>query len=205
MTSVTKRMKREDRIHQILDCTLELLGEKSIDAVRTVEIARAAGISEGALFKHFSSKHDILDQMVHRYVGSKHPLRPAEEIETVDDFRTFLDAYLSSMIRITPQRISYLRLMLQVSMTDHDLSDEKYRQVKDGFWSIMEDRIEYGKLHWGFRKEFDTQTQVRLFHFSLLMFIIEQVVFGASEIEEFDLTSVKETVIDNLFRLLREE
>ncbi len=199
-----KRMKREERIEQILKCTLDLIGQKSIDSIRTAEIAAAAGITEGALFKYFSTKDEIFESIMSRYIGTSHPLRTAEEIETVEQFRQFIDDYLSSMITPTPQRIAYLRLLLQISMARHELAFRKYEQVVDGFWLVTENRIEYGKRHWGFRKDVDAATQSRLLHLSLLMFFMEQEVFDAKSIEAFDMNKVKKTVIDNFFHILQE-
>ncbi|NOZ04434.1 MAG: TetR/AcrR family transcriptional regulator [FCB group bacterium] len=199
---ITRRMKRADRIEQILDCTLKLIEYKSMVSIRTAEIAKAAGVTEGTLFKYFSSKEDILNRIIKRYLDSQHPLTPAEDIRTKEEFRIFLDKYLTSMITTSRQRRAYLRLLLQISLDQHALSFQKYRQMKNGLWAVMENRIEYGKKHWGFRSDFDTPVQVRLFHLSVLMFFIEQEVFGAKSIEKFDLSKVKKIAIDNLFNLL---
>jgi len=44
-----------------------LFGEHGYDAVRTGEIARAAGVSEGSLFHHFASKQGLLRAVAERY------------------------------------------------------------------------------------------------------------------------------------------
>lgn len=199
---ITQRMKRGERIEQILDCTLILIERKSLASLRTAEIAEAAGVTEGTLFKYFSSKEDILNRIIKRYIDSRHPLIPAEEIRTKEEFRRFLDKYLTSMVTASMQRRAYLRLLLQISLDQHELSFQKYDQMKTGLWAVMENRIEYGKKHWGFRPDFNTPVQVRLFHLSVLMFFIEQEVFGAKSIEKFDLNAVKKVAIDNLFDLL---
>ncbi|NOZ07643.1 MAG: TetR/AcrR family transcriptional regulator [FCB group bacterium] len=195
-------MKKEDRISQILAVTLELLITKPIAEIRTLEIARAAGISEGTLFKYFSTKDEIFESIIARYVSHQHPLRAVSEIQTVSDFRQFIDEYLSSMISIHPERIAYLRLLLQISLIQHPLAKSKYAQTMQGFWRIMEDRIEYGKRHWSFDPAFNTKIQIRLFHLAVLMFVVEQEIFHAKEQDPHDLIEMKEEAINNLFKLL---
>ncbi|MBC8345664.1 MAG: TetR/AcrR family transcriptional regulator [Candidatus Marinimicrobia bacterium] len=195
-------MKKEDRIQHILDSTLTLIGRKPLASIRTAEIARESGISEGALFKYFSSKDEILSQIMKRYENTAHPTVPSEEIKTVEAFRDFINTYLQSMVRKTTRRFSYLRLLLQVSMGDEAMGSSKYNQVKNGVWTIMEDRIKYGQIHWGFKKDINIQVQVRLLHLSVLMFFIEQEIFNAKEIEYFDMSTIKDIAIDNFFHLL---
>ncbi len=202
---VSVRMKRKDRMEQILDCALELVGEKPLASIRTAEIAAKAGISEGAMFKYFATKDDIIEGIRQRYLKFSHPLKSASEINTEDSFREFLDSYLQSMIAATPQRIAYLRLLLQISMDQHSMALKKYEKIKNGLWNIMENRIEYGKKHWGYNPTFNTKIQTRLFHMAILMFFIEQEVFGAKVLDPQDLNEVKQVLIENLFTLLKKE
>ncbi len=195
-------MKKDERISQILAVTLDLISSKSISEIRTHEIARSAGISEGTLFKYFSSKENIFESIIKRYVSHQHPLKAPSEINSVSDFRQFINDYLSSMIAISPDRIAYLRLLLQISLAGHPLSKSKYVQTLNGFWKIMEERIEYGKRHWSFDPNFNTRIQVRLLHLGVLMFVIEQDIFKARELDPHDLDTMKETAIDNFFKLL---
>ena len=198
----TKRMKKEDRINQILDVTLGLIQSTPIAGIRTLQIAKTAGISEGALFKYFTTKEEIFERIIQRYMDSTHPLIPKEEINSKEAFRDFIETYITSMTHVCPERIAHLRLLLQISINKHPLAKRKYNQVMDGFWDIMEDRIEYGKIHWSFDKNFDTRIQVRLFHLSILMFLIEQEVFEARETDPYDLQDVIRIAVDNLFKLL---
>lgn len=199
----TERMKRSERIEQILDSTLELVGEKPLAAIRTAEIAARAGITEGAMYKYFSSKDEIIEGIRRRYLAINHPLKKPEEIHTPAEFKAFIHTYLDSMITCNASRRAYLRLLLQISMEKQVFSFEKYSKIMGGFWATMENRIEFGKQHWGFCQDFNTPVQVRLFHFSLLMFLIEQEVFEAKKIDPYDLKAVKEVVVNNFFKLLK--
>lgn len=195
----SQRMKKEDRKKQIMDSTCDLLGKKSLDAIRTAEIAREAGISEGALFKYFTTKDELLTKIIESHLQNSYPITEESNINTVQKFREFIDNYLSSMILIDEEKISYIRLLLQISMQKHPLAKQKYINVMNGFWKIVENRIEYGKKHWGFNSALNAPIQIRLLHLSILMFLIEQEVFNAKENDPYKLEEVKDIAIDNFF------
>ncbi|WP_276498633.1 TetR/AcrR family transcriptional regulator [Pontibacter litorisediminis] len=48
----------------ILDTALHLFAEKGYDATPTSQIAKAAGVSEGLIFKHYISKENLLEAVV---------------------------------------------------------------------------------------------------------------------------------------------
>lgn len=54
-----KRMKKEDRRKQILDAAMTVFVEKGFNGSTTLEIAKAADISEVTLFRYFPSKQEI--------------------------------------------------------------------------------------------------------------------------------------------------
>lgn len=54
-----KRMKKEDRRAQILDAAMAVFVEKGFKGSTTLEIAKAAKVSEVTLFRYFSSKQEM--------------------------------------------------------------------------------------------------------------------------------------------------
>jgi len=57
-----KRMKKEDRRKQILEAAMTVFVEKGFKGTTTLEIAKAADISEVTLFRYFSSKQEMFLQ-----------------------------------------------------------------------------------------------------------------------------------------------
>ncbi|MEJ2367006.1 MAG: helix-turn-helix domain containing protein [Acidobacteriota bacterium] len=57
------RSKRRTKLPDIMRAALELFGEKGIHATTTKEIARRAGVSEGALYRHYESKQALAEDL----------------------------------------------------------------------------------------------------------------------------------------------
>ncbi|NLX93538.1 MAG: TetR/AcrR family transcriptional regulator [Clostridiales bacterium] len=55
----SKRMNKEDRRKQILNAAMAVFTEKGFIGSTTLEIAKAAGVSEVTLFRYFSSKQEM--------------------------------------------------------------------------------------------------------------------------------------------------
>lgn len=195
-------MKKEERIQQIQNVALSLVSKKTLSAIRTAEIAQLANVSEATLFKYFNSKDEIFESIIIQFINFQHPTEDINKITTPDEFKSFINKYMTSLINIENNRIPFLHLLIQISMDKHPLAITKYKQTVNGIWHIMENRIEYGKKYWNFNVNFETKIQVRLFHLSILMFLIEQEVFDAKSQDPFSLEKVKKIAVNNLFKLL---
>ncbi len=53
-----------EKQERILNCALELFAEQGFDATPTSKVAKAAGVSEGLIFRHFESKNGLLDAIL---------------------------------------------------------------------------------------------------------------------------------------------
>lgn len=56
---VKKRMSSEDRQSEIIRVAVELAAEKDVGSVTTQDMADAMKLTQGAIFRHFSSKDEI--------------------------------------------------------------------------------------------------------------------------------------------------
>ena len=58
------RKNSEVRQHEIIQATMEIIAEQGIQNFTMATLAKRIGITDGALYKHFTSKKDILMSMV---------------------------------------------------------------------------------------------------------------------------------------------
>jgi AcrR family transcriptional regulator len=59
MTAVRARLSAEKRRAAVLECACHIFAKGSYHGATTAEIARAAGVTEPILYRHFSSKRDL--------------------------------------------------------------------------------------------------------------------------------------------------
>jgi TetR/AcrR family transcriptional repressor of nem operon len=83
---VSREQMAENR-RRILDAASRLFREKGFDAVSVAEVMKAAGLTHGGFYGHFSSKDDLVAQTL------AHVL--AEDPGGEGDLRAYLEAYLS--------------------------------------------------------------------------------------------------------------
>jgi AcrR family transcriptional regulator len=62
----SERLSRQDRREAILDAAGEVFGTKGFDATRMDDVAGAAGIAKGLLYKHFDSKDALFEALIDR-------------------------------------------------------------------------------------------------------------------------------------------
>jgi AcrR family transcriptional regulator len=144
----TKRQPGDIRRKQIKEAVKEILFSEGMHFLTTKNIARKVGISEGAVFKHFSSKKAIIDDI----------LKDVRE-QLVEPLRK-----IASSKKPAPQRlekficfhIEYLRVNRGITLllfteasyqNDPDLKstlDETYHAMEQHFAGIIRDGIREG-------------------------------------------------------------
>lgn len=90
---VSREQMAENR-RRILDVASRLFREKGFDAVSVSEVMKAAGLTHGGFYGHFSSKDDLVAKTL------AHVL--AANTGEGGDFRRYADAYLSPHHRDSP-------------------------------------------------------------------------------------------------------
>lgn len=91
ITDTPKRMKKEDRRAQILEAAMTVFVEKGFKGSTTLEIAKAANVSEVTLFRYFTSKQEmflagiepILLSTLEGTINTSARLSPKEKLEYI--------------------------------------------------------------------------------------------------------------------------
>src|SRR5690606_1214294 len=86
----TRGQRTQERIEQV---TLALFAEKGVDRTTIGDIARAAGIAEGTIYRHYPSKEELVWQLF-----SRHYLSLAERLDRLQAACHGLRAKLAAMV-----------------------------------------------------------------------------------------------------------
>ena len=116
-----------DRKRQILTIATQLFSEGGFDKVTVGELAKACGITEPAVYRHFKSKDAIydavLDSIAQRFDGTE----LFESLQSEQDVEALLRRIAEQVISFFGANSDIHRLLLYSALSDH----AKARQVFD--------------------------------------------------------------------------
>ena len=121
-TSQSSRRSSQERQASLIQAAASLFAKKGFNGTTTKEIAKAAGISEALVFKHFPTKRALYAAILAEKVTVNELLGAIEEsAKKRDDRRVFA---LIASYRIRPGvDPTLLRLLLFSALEGHELSD----------------------------------------------------------------------------------
>ena len=93
----------EETVEKILDVSYRLFTEKGYERTTIQDIVDALGMSKGAIYHHFKSKEDILDQITTRYYDQMDwfsHIRADESLTGLEKLQQILEAMLSDREKV---------------------------------------------------------------------------------------------------------
>ncbi|HEY3184144.1 MAG TPA: TetR/AcrR family transcriptional regulator [Gaiellaceae bacterium] len=149
MTSTRQRLSAKDRRRAVLDTAGRVFSKSSYRGATTFEIARAAGITEPILYRHFGSKRDLYLACLEEAWTS---FRAVAEEAIAQDPDTCLgaiaDAYMAKRARI---RLVDLWVQALTEASDDAVIAKalrtQVREVHDFFADLIRDAQERGTVH----------------------------------------------------------
>ncbi|MBV9241794.1 MAG: TetR/AcrR family transcriptional regulator [Acidobacteria bacterium] len=162
------RMKGDLRREQILKTAIDLFARKGFAGTTTKEIARAAGVSEAMVFRHFAKKSDIYDAILSDrecHPGMRFPWEEdAELIDAInrkDDRAVFYRLALNALNK-QQSDVPFMRLMFYSALEDHGLAERFFTESIVKIYGFIGGYIDERQRDGAFR-EINPRTAVRAF------------------------------------------
>jgi AcrR family transcriptional regulator len=106
------RLPADKRKEQLLDCAATLFAERGYARATTAELAKAAGVTEPIIYRHFLSKRDLYVSLIER--TAKQTLDHwRERLEGAEDGAERLRRLLGENPMVTPEGRERYRVLLQ--------------------------------------------------------------------------------------------
>jgi AcrR family transcriptional regulator len=142
------RRGRDTRV-QILDASLRLFSERGFARTTVRDIARAAGITDAAIYYHFASKRDLLVALFEEK-GILTAIQDLEQLSTELPLRdTLLDITRRAML-VMQQNREFLRLVFMESLGSEPGAMEESRSVierwEQGLARLLRAYMERGQV-----------------------------------------------------------
>ena len=162
-----KRLSSEARKEQIIQSALSVFIEKGFSGTTTAELAKAAGISEVTLFRHFSSKQEIFHAGVEPIL-----------FESLTNDMPVIEGKIGveALSNILFKRIKFLadhRGIIKLILNEHLLNQNDVNV-------IQKMAVTFGKLLGSYQLAYDESFMIRLFMGSFLSFLYLPVEDEAS-------------------------
>ena len=152
-------MSGDERRTQILQTAVQLFSQRGFKGTTTKEIAKAAGVSEAMVFKHFATKDDlytaILDTKGCQDGVHKFPWEGNQElldaISRKDDFAVFYNIAFDAMKKHQAD-VGFLRLIFYSALEEHQLAERFFREFIEQVYEFIGGYIEQRQKDGAFRK-----------------------------------------------------
>ncbi|MFN0278080.1 MAG: TetR/AcrR family transcriptional regulator [Pyrinomonadaceae bacterium] len=153
------RMKGDKRREQILQTAVNLFSQRGFKGTTTKEIARAAGVSEAMVFRHFATKDElygaILDNKscsdgVHRFPWEANETLQ-EAIKQKDDFAVFYNIALDAMNKHQSD-VGFMRLLFYSALEEHELAERFFHDFIEKVYEFIGAYVARRQLDGAFRK-----------------------------------------------------
>ena len=163
------RMSGDKRREQILQTAFELFSRKGFSGTTTKDIARAAGVSEAMVFKHFASKDELYGALLdakkcaeglHEYPWEHNdPLIAA--IKEKDDFGVFFH-FARQALEKHQTDIAFMRMIFYSALEEHELADKFFGDFVGRIYDFLGGYVRERQRDGVFRKV-DAKIVVRAF------------------------------------------
>lgn len=142
MARKTKQQALETRQH-ILDVALRLFSQQGVSSTSLAEIAKAAGVTRGAIYWHFKNKSDLFSeiwQLSESHIGdleteyrAKYPDNPLSVLRSILVYileATVIEERRRLMMEIIFHKCEFVGEMAVVQQAQRDLCLESYDRIE---------------------------------------------------------------------------
>ncbi len=144
----------------ILVAALQLFSAEDYHGVSTNKIAKAAGVSEGLIFKHFTNKEGLLQAIVDE--GEQRIALMFSSLLKETHPQSILDMYISAPFEVQENEYDFWRLQFKLKWHDKYYNPKKLDNIKSKITYAFEE------LGYAFPKE----------EAEALIFLIESISIG---------------------------
>jgi AcrR family transcriptional regulator len=165
----TGRMPADARREQILQTAVSLFSQRGFKGTTTKEIAKAAGVSEAIIFRHFATKDELYGAIlhskscgdgVHRFPWESNEVL-LEAIKQKDDYSVFYNLALEAMTN-HQQDVSFMRLLFYSALEEHELAERFFNEFVSQVYTFIGEYVEQRQRD-GAMREVNPRVVVRAF------------------------------------------
>lgn len=153
------RMSGDARREQILRTAVSLFSQRGFKGTTTKEIAKAAGVSEAIIFRHFENKDALYGAIletkgchdgVHKLPWEGNH-RLLDAMERNDDFAVFYNIAYDALNK-HEKDVGFMRLLFYSALEEHELADRFFHEFIERLYEFIGDYVKKRQRAGAFRK-----------------------------------------------------
>ena len=190
-----KRLSQEERRHQIIQVAMSLFASKGFKGTTTRAIAKAAGVSEAIIFRHFATKEDLYDAIINFTVEQRLTLWAQDEasLNHTQDLKAHLSTFAEAYIQRNRKDPTFIRLMMYSALEDHKFREKFFEIYQSPHLRAIRETIQTG-IEQGIYRPVDPISTTRSFFSTLLQYCISRFIASNRPVDP----SSDKAMIDNL-------
>lgn len=194
------RRRAEHRPDELLDAALALFVEHGYAHTSVAQIARAAGVSKGAVYLYFPSKQALLEGLVKRAVRPVSTAALAALQIPPGNTRAALAAFLRQIAhRLSdPQAIAVPRIVLREAAAAPEIAEMYRREILAPTLPVLADMIRQG-IASGELRDVDPELTIRSIMGPIVIHLLLSEVFGVTPKGGLSLPALIDNHLDILF------
>lgn len=159
-------MSGDERRNQILRVAIKLFSQRGFSGTTTKEIARAAGVSEAMVFRHFATKSELYSAILDHKAcegGLDNPFElVSEAMSKGDDYAVFHNLMLNALDHHEKDP-EFMRLLMHSALEGHELADMFVAQNIVPLYDFLSEYIARRQKENAIRSEIKPRVVVRAF------------------------------------------
>ncbi len=178
---------------KILSASQALFAKKGYHKTTTSEIASTAGVAEGSIFKHFSTKENLLFALVEE-IDTKQ-ITNLLQLAAHQETKNALKEFLKSHLELINNNFNLLKIILYEAQFIPSLREKFIKEVALNIFTPLEDFIKEKCASREF-KNLTPEITARALVGMMVAFIAWEDVLKADHYQSFDQAKVIEEVLD---------
>lgn len=190
MPDTKKRLSSEQRRHQLVGITLDLIALQGLQGTTMAQVAKTAGITEMALYRHFHSRKELIQAALDEMIAILKRFLDVQETDIKERLRTISATMYDSMMsdRMEPRLLfEFLRAPAKEQL--HEQMQVQFHVLHQTIEAMLAEGIATRQ----FRPDID-QTRVawEIFAFGFMLNIVKVLGFENTFSKERALASLED-------------
>lgn len=189
------RLAAKDRRQQLIETAMRLFSEKGFYGTTTQQIARAAGVNEAIIFRHFATKEELYWAVVTSRVEASGRQRKLRQCLDPDgDQREVLTAVAEALLVRSREDAALTRLLFFSALRNPELSESFFRTYMAENFELVANYFRRGMQAGRFRR-FDPVVAARGFLGMIVYHYLVQELFAGGA-QKFDPRAIARQLVD---------